>query len=95
LRSDWEIEANAAEWRVRSRMRDSEISEMRVSATVPMSNTLFSIVIPSLNATPYLDRALRSVLIQAGDDTEVLVVDGGSTDGSVEIIRRHERQLAW
>ncbi len=76
-------------------MRDSEISEMRVSATVPMSNTLFSIVIPSLNATPYLDRALRSVLIQAGDDTEVLVVDGGSTDGSVEIIRRHERQLAW
>ncbi len=50
---------------------------------------------PSLNAAPYLDRALRSVIDQAGDDTEVLIVDGGSTDGSVEIIRRYEKRLAW
>lgn len=48
---------------------------------------LFSIVLPSLNAGAYLERALRSVLAQAGDDTEVIVVDGGSTDGSVEVIR--------
>lgn len=47
----------------------------------------FSIVIPSLNAGAFLERALRSVLAQAGADTEVLVVDGGSTDGSLEIIR--------
>ncbi len=58
-------------------------------------DTLFTIVIPSLNAASYLERALQSVIDQAGDDTEVLVVDGGSTDGSVEIIRRYERQLAW
>ena len=48
---------------------------------------LFSIVLPSLNAGAYLERALRSVLAQAGDDTEVIVVDGGSTDGSVEVVR--------
>ena len=47
----------------------------------------FSIVIPSLNAGAYLERALRSVLDQAGSDTEIIVVDGGSTDGSVEIIQ--------
>ena len=47
---------------------------------------LFSIVIPSLNAGAYLERALHSVLAQAGEDTEVIVVDGGSTDGSVEVI---------
>ena len=52
-----------------------------------MTKPLFSIVVPVLNAGPYLERALRSVLEQAGDDTEVIVVDGGSTDGSVEIIR--------
>jgi len=47
---------------------------------------LFSIVMPVLNAGAYLERALRSVLEQAGDDTEVIVVDGGSTDGSVGVI---------
>ncbi|MDX9867293.1 MAG: NAD-dependent epimerase/dehydratase family protein [Kiritimatiellia bacterium] len=48
---------------------------------------LFSIVMPVLNAGPFLERALRSVLEQAGEDTEVIVVDGGSTDGSAEVIR--------
>ena len=47
---------------------------------------LFSIVMPVLNAGEFVERALRSVLAQAGDDTEVIVVDGGSTDGSVEVI---------
>jgi len=47
---------------------------------------LFSIVMPVLNAGAFLERALRSVLAQAGDDTEVIVVDGGSTDGSVAVI---------
>jgi len=47
---------------------------------------LFSIVMPVLNAGPYLERALRSVLEQAGDDTEIIVVDGGSTDESVAVI---------
>jgi len=56
---------------------------------------LFSIVIPSLNAGTYLERAVQSVLAQAGEDTEVLVADGGSTDGSVDIIRSHESKLAW
>ena len=47
---------------------------------------LFSIVMPVLNGGAFLERALRSVLAQAGDDTEVIVVDGGSTDGSVAVI---------
>jgi len=47
---------------------------------------LFSIVVPVKNAGAFVGRALRSVLEQAGDDTEVIVVDGGSTDGSVAVI---------
>ena len=46
----------------------------------------FSIVIPSLNAGAYLERALQSVLAQAGEDTEIIVVDGGSTDGSAGLL---------
>ena len=60
-----------------------------------MRAPLFSVVIPSLNHGVYLERALSSVLCQASEDTEVVVVDGGSTDESVSIIRRYEERLAW
>ncbi len=42
----------------------------------------------------YLERTLRSVLDQGYPRLEYIVIDGGSTDGSVEIIRRHEPALA-
>ena len=56
---------------------------------------LFSIVLPSLSHGEFIERALRSVICQAGEDTEIIVVDGGSADGSVETIRRYENDLAW
>lgn len=60
-----------------------------------MDSLRFSVVIPVLNGGRFLEGALKSVLAQVGDDTEVLVVDGGSSDGSVEIIKRHSDKLAW
>lgn len=53
-----------------------------------------SIVTPCLNAAAYLEEALDSVLSQGYPDLEYVVMDGGSTDGTVEIIRRHEAHLA-
>jgi GT2 family glycosyltransferase len=54
-----------------------------------------SIVTPSFNQAPYLEAAMTSVLSQRYAALEYVVMDGGSTDGSVEIIRRHEAQLAF
>jgi glycosyltransferase involved in cell wall biosynthesis len=55
----------------------------------------FSIVTPSYNQGAWLDAAMRSVLDQPKVDLEYLVVDGGSTDGSVKIIERYADRLAW
>jgi glycosyltransferase involved in cell wall biosynthesis len=60
-----------------------------------MHQPLFSIVIPVMNAGSFLERALRSALEQDGASAEVLIVDGGSTDGGVETIRRYADRLAW
>lgn len=53
-----------------------------------------SVVTPSFNQAQFLERTIRSVFSQEYPSLEYMVLDGGSSDGSVEIIRRYSEQLA-
>jgi len=52
-----------------------------------------SIVVPSFNQARFLDEALRSLINQRDQIHELIVMDGGSTDGSREIIERYQSDL--
>ncbi len=54
-----------------------------------------SVVTPSFNQAKYLKECLLSVKEQSYPDVEHLVMDGGSTDGSVEILREYAAKPEW
>ncbi|MFQ6539999.1 MULTISPECIES: glycosyltransferase family 2 protein [Aphanothece] len=80
-------------WRVRPRGTRSATEVSTRSKPVSLWQTQISIVTPSFNQAAYLGLTLESVARQRYPHLQYIVVDGGSTDDSLEVIKRHSEGL--
>lgn len=56
---------------------------------------LITIITAVYNASEFLERTILSVLNQTWSNIEYIIIDGGSTDGTLDIIRKYEQPIAY
>jgi glycosyltransferase involved in cell wall biosynthesis len=54
-----------------------------------------TVVTPVLNGVRFIEDTIRSIVYQGYPNLEYIVVDGGSTDGTIDIIRKYQKHIAW
>src|SRR5262249_45863039 len=70
-------------------------SEVSSKEVCPRSSPELAVIIPCWNAEPYVARAIESVINQNYPELEIIVIDDGSADKSLEIIRSFGNRVRW
>jgi glycosyltransferase involved in cell wall biosynthesis len=78
-----------------SRMAEGGMRINGIYKSSSINKPLVSIITVVFNRVDKLERALKAVLNQAYDNIEYIVIDGGSTDGTLDIIRRYENAIDY
>ena len=60
-----------------------------------IKNNMISVIIPNYNNSKYLEKCIESVLNQKYKDFELIIVDDGSTDNSIDIIKKYKKHKKY
>jgi len=72
-----------------------EATEIRETELGTVDWPRITVVTPSYNQGQFLEATIRSILLQGYPNLEYMIIDGGSTDNSVEIIQKYDKFLAY
>jgi glycosyltransferase involved in cell wall biosynthesis len=71
----------------------TQIENYKVSSKLDLPK--ITVITPSFNQGQFIEATIRSVLLQGYPNLEYFVVDGGSTDNSIEVIRKYEKWISY
>src|SRR4029077_2329997 len=69
-------------------------NEIALATVAKLKYPRIALVTPVFNSGKYIEQTIRSVLAQGYPNLDYFIVDGGSTDGTLDIIRKYESQIS-